>query len=215
MKERPILFSSPMVQALLDGRKNQTRRIVKPQPNIDPQTGDILMYKGSEFEKVLPASEYGKQTKCPYGKIGDRLWVRETWREADSLLGGSTLTPPVAFAYKADKTIFDYKGAQYNTFGLNFEKFKWKPSIFMPRAACRIMLEITDVRVQRLHDISEQDAILEGIEKWPDGNYKAYGNNAGKFRQATDSFRSLWASINGFESWNANPLVWALTFKRI
>lgn len=203
MKERPILFSGPMVRAILEGRKTQTRRAIK---------ADI-------FEAEVEWNPTGRtqvSINCTYGKPGERLWVRETWREADSLLlGGSEIDPPCIFAYKADNSIRGFDGQIYDTFGLNFERLKWRPSIFMPRAASRILLEITDVRVERLQDISESDARAEGVEQWPDGNFKAYTKTPGKFTYAKDAFRTLWQSINGPESWVENPWVWVIEFKRI
>jgi hypothetical protein len=148
MKERPILFSAPMVRAILDGRKTQTRRVIK--------------------EKLM-RGEGAHVNNCQYGKPGDRLWVRETFCYHDYL---------ARYLYKAD----------------GVTGVKWKPSIFMPRIASRIMLEITGIRVERLQDISEEDAIAEG---WP---------------KSSDWYRSLWESINGQGSWVLNPWVWVIEF---
>ena len=153
MKERPILFSAPMVMAILAGTKTQTRRVIKPQPSV--------------------------AQNCPYGTPGDHLWVKETfWTGGD------------AVNYRADGEMPEYMR----------DVSRWKPSIFMPRKLSRITLEILDVRVERVQDISEEDAKDEG---------GLYG--AGSYR---DGFAVLWDSINGKKHpWESNPWCWVLTFK--
>lgn len=196
-KERPILFSTPMVQAILEGKKTMTRRIMKPQPikldSVNYDWNGLWFTDKNHCGRVL-------RNKCPYGEVGDILWVRETWKYEESTKYTDVCSDGV-FYYKADKDSHIIRG--------------WKPSIFMPKEACRIRLEITNIMVERLNDISEEDAINEGVEKWLDGNYKAYGKNAGKYERAKDSFRSLWQSINGEQSWEANPWVWIIEFKQI
>lgn len=175
MKERPILFSAPMVRALLDGRKTQTRRVVKPQPTATREEAIRTYGKGGTF--ILEAGFFG--VRCPYGQLGDRLWVRETW--------GACAGSPV---YRADDNATCPDGG------------RWKPSIHMPRWASRITLEVTGVRVERLQDISEEDAIAEGVPEQ---------------RGDPWAFQCLWDSINGARercSWAANPWVWAITFSR-
>lgn len=188
MKERPILFSTPMVRATLEGRKTQTRRIMKPQPqkNINfPVVGQYL------------------QKPCPYGVPDDHLWVRETWSPAFKRTKSNS-----GVIYRADygfrKDLSEY-----------YINHKWRPSIFMPRWASRITLENTEVRVQRLQDITEEDAKSEGVK-----------DNHGVFHQSIQSqidnvyrrnFAVLWDEINakrGFP-WDSNPWVWAITFKRV
>jgi hypothetical protein len=179
MKYIPILFSTPMVKAIIEVRKTMTRRKIK-------------LYKADEHP-LRQTSKWMKENKtCPYGKVGDILWVRETFCDMDCSING--------FAYKAD-----FK---------NDCSWKWKPSLFMPKAACRIFLEITDIRVERLQDISKEDAISEGIEKFDgENNWKGYfkGDYA-YFKNPILSFTSLWRSINGFDSWDANPFVWVISF---
>lgn len=195
VKERPILFSAPMVRAILEDRKTQTRRIMKPQPQLITGSGKRV-YADSDFKKSwqdIPGTGEGSgYPDCPHGEPGHRLWVRESF-----FWDGPRI------AYRADHEGYAPKDTP------------WKPSIYMPRAASRILLEITDVRAERLAGISEADAIAEGVEKWPDGNYKAYGKHAGKYSNARDSFFSLWQDINGTESLQQNPFVWAINFKRI
>jgi hypothetical protein len=152
-KERPILFSAPMVRAILDGTKTQTRRIMKT-------------------------------AECKYGKSGDRLWVRETWQEVS--------WPPTGprFVYKADG---------------DASPDRWRPSIHMPRWASRITLEVESVRVERLQECSEADAKAEGCSPLGDDTSQAYRLG----------YMHLWGQINGPGSWEANPWVWVITFKRI
>lgn len=166
MKERPILFSAPMVKAILSGTKTQTRRIVKPQ----------------QFP-------LGTCVACPYGTVGDRLWVRETW-----------LQVPAGIAFRADG------GDHYGAGG----KLKWRPSIFMPRAASRITLEVTGVRVERLQGISEDDAEAEGVAAEP------HNGSCVDRRCFVKAYASLWDSLNAKRSpWSSNPWVWVLSFRRI
>lgn len=206
-KERPILFSGPMVRAILDGRKTQTRREIKKA------TGKAFwrMFEREEghcfaFRDELRSYEF----KCPYGQPGDRLWVKETFA-----LGSQN-----GIVHAADEQVFyratDPAWDEENT------AFKWKPSIFMPRRLSRITIEITDVRTERLQDITEQDAIAEGIERAPESaadatGWKDYrGGYVGQGScDARDSYRTLWESINGPESWAANPWVWVVEFRRI
>jgi len=198
MKERPIIFSAQMVRAILEGRKSQTRRIVKPQPDKLPiriqEAGHAIWHEGKFHFRKNDGTLIGAwEKKCPYGQPGTRLWVRETfWK---NIHDGSIITESPDPKYK-----------------IWWEK---KPSIHMPRSASRILLEVLDVRVERLHEISEQDAIAEGVEQWPDGNWKAYGKYAGKYSDARNSFWSLWNSINGENADIANPWVWVITFRRL
>lgn len=203
MKERPILFSAPMVRAILDGAKTQTRRVVKlgaPPRGCRPwrlQGNDNIRFPVFVADADAPG-DFGAagSIKCPYGVPGDRLWVRETWY-------GDTLDGVV---YRADIDQLD--------------EGQWRPSIFMPRWASRITLEITDVRVQRLQDISEEDARAEGCtgrdpEPADEGGtiYAWKGRSAAPDARA--HFAALWDSINGDGAWAANPWVWALTFKKV
>lgn len=252
MKEHPIIFSTDMVKAILDGRKTQTRRIIKNTCNIcaecwqkaiphnkkssifeDIETGQSLPYLKPVF------CEHNDTTAgrvfCPYGQVGSRLWVRETW-----LLTGGRGSEHLAF-----------KANGYKLFQGLFPE-KWKPSIFMPRWASRIDLEITGIRVERLQEMTEEDAIKEGIAKvffepdettnkalasigaklvtqpYPVGfeNYAKKLDRRYKYFQphdypdfyntAKDSFKSLWNSINTKcgHSWESNPWVWVIELKR-
>lgn len=207
MKERPILFSAPMVRAVLEGRKTQTRRVIKPQP----------------VEPVMPATSFGhhglevafgpnnlmrngglRWWRCPYGQTGDRLWVRETFRYDDYA--------PNEMIYQADcpaQAVKETKGI-----------IRWKPSIHMPRQVSRITMEIAGIRVERVQEISEANAISEGTERV--GNlYKCYGecqdheSGHDKRSSAIASYMSLWDFINSKKpgcSWDDNPWVWVIEF---
>ena len=209
---KPILFSTEMVQAILDGRKTQTRRIVKKKFSNTDLTIKTDKYGSRLIERQNDVPEPKRNddgttthhlvsfVECkPKYQIGDILWVRETYAN-----------PPltafsVPFIYKAD---FD------RTF------CGWKPSIHMPKAAARIFLEVVNVRCERLHDISESDAIAEGVYQHSDYGSTGYRHYGKPEEALTDidavwSFETLWESINGKDSWKANPWVWVYEFKVI
>jgi len=206
MKERPIIFSAPMVRAIQDGSKTQTRRIIKTDtiPGIGP------IFKGYDDSKDWI-------NYCPYGKPGDRLWVRETWgvctKGADIMAGTHWENP----LYRADADNYgllchDVDGAVYQ------DDILWKPSIHMPRVASRITLEITGIRLERLKDISEEDVIAEGCIKFKfedDYAYTFYKNDKTGHATHTGACRKLWESINGKGSWDLNPFVWVVKFKKV
>jgi hypothetical protein len=191
IKERPILFSGPMIRALLDGTKTQTRRVVKPQPYAAeaPAMKARVYRPGVAIFGVLADAAVGDEWVCPYGSNGERLWVREAF--AFALEDGRVGPRPDSAIYRAD----DNDGWAHG----------WKPSIHMPRFASRILLEITDVRVERLQDISEADARAEGFSIGPP---PCIDDPIGWYRR-------LWDQINGSGAWDANPWVWAISFKRI
>jgi hypothetical protein len=205
MKEHPIIFTKPMVQAILAGRKTMTRRIVKGIPHeqivkVEQQT-DLLW----EFDNELHDLKMWT-IKCPYGKIGDRLWVRETWQHTRCI----NINPEdenYGYVYKSDGQPWD-----------DYIGWTWKPSIHMPRLASRIILEITNIRVEKLQDITKLEAINEGIEivdTIPVIQYKDYEVANGIFCNPKNSFNSLWNTIHGKDSWNLNPWVWIIVFKKI
>ncbi len=216
-KERPILFSGPMVRALLDGRKTQTRRVVKPQPS--KLWGQGVMQSGPKRGRFCAHAAFeGADARAdmyipsPYGVPGDRLWVRETWAPAEApTRDGDTVDYAL---YRADPM---YDSMQPGDFG-----WSWKPSIHMPRWASRLTLELTDVRVERVQDISEEDAKAEGAEclylRVPTLSAMRHGHG-GWMHEPSKSHRGgfafLWDSINtkrGY-GWDANPFCWALTFR--
>lgn len=243
IKERPILFSAPMVRAILDGRKTVTRRAIKVQPHIDA-SGNFCVgssnYGQDGYGK--PVTKHFVNSCCPYGKPGDRLWVRETfallgnedgccidWQ--DNLVKGdergaariyrASCPPgdyglnqiPAKAEWKPDTEAMEYDGA-------------WRPSIHMPRWASRILLEITDVRVERLQDGEGETAfesryIAEGINRIHQGDgahaFHPFKSEPGpgSWTDPFDAWRELWVGINGAESWNSNPWVWVVEFKRV
>lgn len=198
MKERPILFSAPMVRAILDGSKTQTRRVAKrTAAGHVKETGGHRRWHIADFDAYLA---------CPYGQPGDRLWVRETWAAPHSEDG----RPPRAI--QCDQLRIHYLASEGRG-GL-----VWRPSIHMPRWASRITLEITGVRVERLQEISEADAIAEGIERSYDQWRDYRTDQAVNYPSAAtpiDSYRTLWEEINGPDSWDANPWVWVVKFERL
>lgn len=215
IKERPILFSALMVRAIQEGRKTVTRRAVKIQPR---SRADIGSYgKGQPFIRNPDATK--RNPECPYGRPGDRLWVRETWYcDHFEAMRGPYLKPDDLNVSEA----IDDGTLVYAADGLTpYEADQpiWKPSIHMPRWASRILLEITDVRVERLQAISDKQAMAEGVRLYAD--HAALGDwyhVEGKETYSADprkSFELLWSSINGPTAWDANPWVWAVEFKRV
>ncbi|MBD8669783.1 hypothetical protein OQ519_25025 [Pseudomonas lurida] len=214
IKERPILFSAPMVRAILEGRKTVTRREVKKRAALD--------CLAAGFEPAFLALP-GNADLCPYGKPGDRLWVRETFAFADKS-GSHDAAPddhwrPARPGMEPEIYRCWYRASDGHT----ADGF-WKPSIHMPRWASRILLEITDVRVERLQDITEKQALAEGIvgvpfrpdDGWPICTGYMVGPDDGKTglqTTAAKAFAGLWDSVGG--NWNANPWVWVVEFKRV
>ncbi|HBQ3200178.1 TPA: morphogenetic protein [Klebsiella variicola subsp. variicola] len=209
MKERGMIFNGEMVRAILDGRKTQTRRIMAPQPADDIErcifpNPEAIGWKSSLRHK------HGSTTAhfCHYGKPGDRIWVRETFQ-------GPLFDYDLMDSYCKDPTPFEKpEFCVYKADGVPAPEFYdaddelhccWRPSIHMPRWASRILLEITNVRVERLKSISDGDAIREGCST---ADMKSGDCVA-------DVFARLWASIYGSDSWNANPWVWVIEFKRV
>lgn len=203
-KERPILFNAAMVRALLNGHKTQARRVMKPQP--EPTPDDYPGPKGHWWPSNAVQSmvhienqvQNGEEWSgfaaeiCPYGRKGDRVWVREA-HYINGMICPEEPCPPVI--YRADP-LPCWEGEEH--------EIRWRPSIHMPRWASRITLEIVSVRVEQLQDISNEDAVAEGIGTPLDIRYAAL-----------DEFKPLWESINGAGSWAANPWVWVIEFKRL
>lgn len=198
MAERPILFSTPMVKAILSGNKTMTRRD-KGLKEINKSPDDWCIHKnvmknsdgdhGALFGNAKTKEE--KIIKIPFGYNGDVLWVKETWAIVDR---------PDTPVFKAGDDGWNHDEL-IKDWGL-----KWKPSLFMSRSMCRIFLQITDIKVERLNDISEEDALSEGIDR-----NKLSG---GWDHTPTDEFKELWESINGKGSWELNPYVWCVSFSK-
>ena len=198
MKTRPILFSAPMVRAILNGTKTQTRRVVKAR----------------QVEGAPPACFFQwLRERCPYGQPGDRLWVRETWQVVD----GSERARRIVTDPSPSRGWIEYAATVHPG---HEPPPRWRPSIHMPRWASRILLEITAARVERLQDISGEDAVAEGIARDGDGYERFHVDPDAPLGQSFTrnpvlAYRGLWEKINGVGTWDANPLVWVIEFKRV
>ncbi|TKU44061.1 hypothetical protein FDX24_05760 [Citrobacter sp. wls716] len=213
MKERGMIFNGEMVRAILDGRKTQTRRVMKPQPEPCPAPRGGHWWPSNVFKTMLHVEEEMQNGKggcgglvgdaCPFGDVGDRIWVRETWAEAGA-------SAPDLKLYRANYP------AHVPTHYENVppaEDVRWTPSIHMPRWASRITLEIIGVRVERLNSISQEDAQAEGMELTGWRPTYSDPDSGGEVWTPYDNFAQLWESIYGEESWKANPWVWVIEFK--
>ena len=206
--ERGMIFNGEMVRAILDGRKTQTRRIIKPQPEGTLSGSLSGKWLSRPLNGLLLPKIEDIAIHCPFGVVGDRIWVRETFQ-------GPLFDYDLMDNYCKDPTPFEKpEFCVYKADGVPAPEFYdaddelhccWRPSIHMPRWACRILLEITNVRVERLKSISDGDAIREGCSTadMMSGDCVA------------DVFARLWASIYSSDSWNANPWVWVIEFKRV
>lgn len=209
MRECPIIFNAEMVRAVMEGRKTQTRRIIKVQPHAGVRNS-VLVKSGFE-------DGHGKELVCPFGAVGDRLWVRETWQgplfdeeQLDEFLRDTEpFYTPKYCQYAADGG----PKPEYCDRDDNI-RYGWRPSIHMPRWASRITLEITGVRVERLQDISQADAIAEGAPP-SHPSIDAVSRDYGFPDFSRSWFGQTWWSIYGAESWQANPWVWVIEFKRV
>ncbi|HGM5437685.1 hypothetical protein FKD06_07740 [Serratia sp. SRS-8-S-2018] len=226
MKERPVIFNGEMVRAILDGCKTQTRRVIA---NVSPDNCIPLQKptktKDGIYTHVMDAPGNGL---CPFGQIGDRLWVRETFAILGNEDGcpidwdGNLIKGDEKHAARIYKASCWQEPGNYGLWSIPDRDTQyegaWRPSIHMPRWASRITLEITAVRVERLNDISEEDARAEGVKPagdmlldYPD----TFLTPKGDFATAKVAFQRLWQSIYGDESWNANPWVWVIEFRRV
>lgn len=201
MTIRPIMFSAPMVRALLEGRKTQTRRVAKFVLSNEPgnfvcENGGGGMIGLTEADVPIHAPDY-----APYAP-GDLLYVREAFRETD---GGAVFDAAGGCIDFVDPEIL-YRASERGTYG------KWKPSIHMPRWASRLTLAVTDVRVQRLQDISDKDAMAEGVATVPAAWDIGVANMDSKCCPERIAFRVLWNSLHGTGAWDQNPWVVAVTF---
>jgi hypothetical protein len=208
LKERPIIFSAPMVQAILDGRKTQTRRIMKPQPDSAPFKVSHTNFSGEWGVGQREGYDCHHLIRPKSGVVGDLLWVREAFGTISYDNGDY---PATDIVYRAHPYYLEDDGSysgEIITAG-DLDQDKWLPPIYMPRRASRITLRITNVRVERLRDISERDAIAEGVEAFFETECK--GDDCSAFTK----FAALWLSIYGAESWQSNPWVWVVEFERV
>jgi hypothetical protein len=233
-----MLFSAPMVRALLSGLKTQTRRIEK----VDVEEVDEPEWYGSRrlvhkprcqraFCETVDRDELacggydcaadGRTERSPYGGPGDRLWVKETSIIAPANFGPDDRKHQHVIDRDGNPRLIQYLATEPDREAAGWYGLKCRPSIFMPSWASRITLEIAAVRLERLQEISEGDAIAEGVEKiWPSGPgqvelWKNYAVGGKSLYTARESYRSLWEAINGPGSWAANPWVWAISFPRV
>jgi len=210
-KQHPILFSTEMVKAILEGRKTMTRRIIKSRH----ESGLFAICRRQSDQQITQIVSLGwneenveKDISCPYGEIGDILWVRETFTYGSEMDENGEFNNN-RYWYRADE---DWKQLEWvrnrdEDNEMVCAEPKWKPSIFMPRIASRITLQITNIKVERLQDISEADAVKEGID---------LSKTSGDWEHTpVQEFEKVWTKINGEESWNKNPFIWAIEFKRI
>lgn len=218
MKESQILYAGAMVRAVLADAKTMTRRVVKGAPSL-VRWNPIVVAGRAGWE-----DEHGRPIICPYGQPGDRLWVRETWsvisHSWDRHGNRVKWTPnrpatairemPFGNGYYSGHVIYAADGPNEwsdDDDGGGEPRSLWHPSIHMPRAACRLVLEITDIRVERLQDITFADAQAEGWPSTVDGNPNPY--------DPITWFKLLWEQLHGAGSWDANPLVWRISFKKV
>lgn len=221
MRERPILLNAEMVRAVLDGRKAQTRRMLTPRQlkMIDAAASIGECYPLESGQQHENSQSYYREW-CPFGAVGDRLWVRETFRVHSRATDVATLVYKASEQQSWTQQTHRVPIAMCNKPAV---VDKWTPSIHMPRWASRITLEITGVRVERLNNISEQDAASEGVGSavWfaakgvPEEQWTSLGEHGAYRASHINSFASLWESIYGEESWQANPWVWVIEFKRL
>lgn len=228
MRNIPILMSTQMVQATIAGRKTMTRRIVKSRTGLfQVETAKFEPdFRGYYKNRTISECDddersTGRTIMCPYGEEGDILWVRETFAYTQFAFDKSLIAPRGEYGilgseiYKADECNDDWDG-------------KWKPNIFMPKEACRLFLKIKSIQIQRLHDITYKDALAEGIQYYEDAvlgrMYKDYMADASGYGHPDhdypiisgpiNSFKTLWKSINGEQSWKDNPWVWVIEFEK-
>ncbi|BEL74396.1 ASCH domain-containing protein [Serratia marcescens] len=224
MKERPVIFNSEMVRAILDGRKTQTRRVIA---NVSPDNC-IPLHKPTKtkdgiYTHVMDAPGHGL---CPFGQVGDRLWVRETFAVLGNEDGcpidwdGNLIKGDEKHAARIYKASCWQEPGNYGLWSIPDRDTQyegaWRPSIHMPRWASRMTLEITAVRVERLNSIGDVEAMREGIQNLTTCSHADFGiPGVVNAQHPVRAFQLLWESIYGEESWSANPWVWVIEFRRV
>jgi hypothetical protein len=230
VKERPILMSAPMVRALLSGAKTMTRRPVKPQPPATAKGFEAITSRPEDYYDFVEVSggHDAQFLRCPYGRVGERLWVKETWAIDQCGPRVSLDKETWSEGWPLSRLRYVATDEAPSTDRSTNKGYWWnkRSSMFMPRWASRITLEITGVRVERLQDISEADAIAEGVLHWGANMNQAEAATAALFAAVSHCvtksesvpiwlFHQLWESINGDDSWKLNPWLWVVEFKRL
>jgi len=226
MTDHPILFSAPMVRAILEGRKTMTRRVMKIQPPNDGKEYQAMRILDGDKRNIGKIRWIKEQRivagvppfSCPFGVIGDRLWVKETWKPVPET--AYRLSPGAEYVINPSDP---HEAAIYKCgWELSPGSGHWKPSIFMPRWASRITLQITNIRAERVQDISHDDAIAEGVCEYcsecRNGTPDQPCEGCGAYNKAREAFIKVWDSINGKKPdrcWDANPWVWVVEFERV
>lgn len=228
MKERPMIFNAEMVRALLSGRKTQTRRIIKPQPEATLSGSLSGKWLSRPLNGLLLPKIEDIAIHCPFGAVGDRIWVRESFYEHGHYEGGG-YDPEDSYFVSEKQVLYPADGVKRPSQRERDDFWLSRPSIHMPRWASRILLEITGVRVERLNAISPEDAESEGLERT---NFTGFGDEPGlpsypepdvyfdplkkQWKEyPPEAFAGLWEYIYGEGSWQANPWVWVIAFRRI
>lgn len=214
MKERGMIFNGEMVRAILDGRKSQTRRIVKSDCMDIGEKDDGTLWPWREHDN---GGDYWYP--CPFGEVGDRIWVRETWQaihdSVDEFGHVEERTYSPSIPKEKDRYWHTVYAEHFGDENREDRGFPWRPAIHMPRWASRILLEITSVRVERLNDISQKDAQAEGMELTGWRPTYSDPDSGGEVWTPYDNFAELWQSLYGVGSWLSNPWVWVIEFRRI
>ena len=229
MKERPILFSSEMVKVILAGQKCMTRRVVRK--DISNQFDIDVDNTVAAYINQLTGDSCNPVEICPYGSARDRLWVRETWYYEEHMHDSTEGTPDLPGGLYSHRLVYKADRPDYPV-NVGVGRQGWRPSIFMPRWASRILLEVTDVKVERLQEITEEDAIKEGMpDEYPissaycprcaglgSRSFKTTETGCPNCDTAKKRFKNLWDSINGRKpgkTWDDNPWVWVIEFRRV
>ncbi|EOT1756571.1 morphogenetic protein [Citrobacter koseri] len=214
MTERGMIFNGEMVRAILDGRKTQTRRIVKSDCMDIGEKDDGTLWPWREHDN---GGDYWYP--CPFGEVGDRIWVRETWQaihdSVDEFGHVEERTYSPSIPKEKDRYWHTVYAEHFGDENREDRGFPWRPAIHMPRWASRILLEITSVRVERLNDISQKDAQAEGMELTGWRPTYSDPDSGGEVWTPYDNFAELWQSLYGVGSWLSNPWVWVIEFRRI
>jgi hypothetical protein len=238
VRQRAIIFSAPMVLALLNGTKTQTRRLVKKPPTLSHHYLQPMFGKGTDGQEIgepglwrevgpdYPDDERDDR-RCPYGTVGDLLWVKETWCPADKWADDTERDDPTCIRYRADGKALRFNYVHQGAAPTKIhgteqwtDPAKWNSPLFLPRWASRITLEVKSIRAERLHDITEEDANAEGVrpgQRWADSTYppRSAEHRYKVSETHREAYARAWNTIHGNDAWRANPWIWAIEFTRV